>query len=131
YVSNLGRICSVRAGAPRILKPNVTKTGAHKVSLMTCEGKHTTRDLGVLVLEHFDSPMPRRCLPAHRDGDRSNFAASNLEWRVNGHFAEHLTEEKVAEMLRRHNGGRGLGVNAIAREYKISQPTASRICARV
>lgn len=100
------------------------------------EGKRTC-SVHVLVAEAFLGARPEGMVPNHMDGDRSNNAASNLEWVTQSRNVKHayelgladakgeangqakLTTEQVTS-IRRESTGRWGEYTALARAYDVS-----------
>jgi hypothetical protein len=88
-VSNLGRVRSrapqggnmihgkpSRPKTPRILKPGIASHGYPTV----CFGRGNTISVHVLVAAAFVGPCPVGCEVRHKDDDRENPKADNLEY---------------------------------------------------
>jgi hypothetical protein len=76
-VSNLGRVRSVARGTARILKPGRSSSGYWSVSFGRKAGSQSVH---VLVAAAFIGPKPAGCEVRHKDDDRSNACADNLEY---------------------------------------------------
>ena len=83
-VRSLSRMCQGRDGRSElhhgtILRPQVLKNGYLEVSV--CVGsKRRHRTVHSLVAEAFLGPRPKGADIRHKDGDRTNNTASNLEY---------------------------------------------------
>ena len=90
-VSNKGRVRSLLRGTPRILKTQADKKGYHRVRV-TIEQEKLTYKVHREIAKAF-LPNPEK-LPQvnHKDGDKSNNAADNLEWVTNSENARHAIE---------------------------------------
>lgn len=79
-VSNLGRVRSyVRSKIPRLLKPYTDPRGYQQI-VFTIARKSTTRWLHRLVAHAFIPNPDSRPEVNHKDANKQNNAASNLEW---------------------------------------------------
>lgn len=90
-VNELGEIRSLLRGAPRVLKTQVSRKGYHKVRL-TIERRKFSLTVHREVAKAF-IPNPLN-LPQvnHKDGDKSNNRADNLEWCTNKENARHALD---------------------------------------
>jgi|LakMenEpi03Aug12_release.lakeMendotaPanAssembly.Ray.scaffolds.fasta_scaffold916487_1 hypothetical protein len=83
-VSNIGNVKSLgndKARKERILKPGKDGNGYYQV-ILSKEGKRKTMAVHVLVAIAFLGHIPdgtHRIVPDHKDGDKSNNGADNLE----------------------------------------------------
>ena len=78
-VSNLGRVCSHHRNKPRMLRQRTNNRGYSLVNL-TKNGIIKTFKVHVLVARHF-LPNPDGLTEVnHKDEDKSNNRADNLEW---------------------------------------------------
>lgn len=146
-VSNLGRIRRDGGGrgavAGRILTPKATRKGYRHVDLSRGDVK-TRRLIHQLVAGAFLGPRPSSAHhPNHLDGDKTNNAATNLEWATAKENSMHavalglytptkgeangrakLTERQVMDI----RGLRGkLGQRLIAQRYEVSRTLVQRI----
>lgn len=142
-VSDQGRIASRKYGKLRMLKPCANSYGYMVVSISS--GISRTLSVHALVAAEFLPPKPS---PAHelnhRDGDKANNRADNLEWVTHGENVQHrfdvlghralrgeaqamskLTEEQVLEIRGRRLAGEFL--KTIAADYGISRRTVGDI----
>lgn len=148
-VSDLGRVkrlttrTCAKAGA--ILKAawrggRGREKGYLAVDLSAPGVRKRTFSVHVLVAEAFLGERPARHVPNHKDGDRANNAASNLEWATQSSNVKHayesgladargerngqavLTEAEVYEIRRTYTGRRGEQA-AMARRYGVSDAT--------
>lgn len=90
-ISDAGEVRNDRTGL--ILKQRVGSsrgTSAYAdIQLGPKGGPKTTRRVHVLVAEAFLPPRPKGQEPNHKDGDKRNNAATNLEWVTRGKNVEH------------------------------------------
>lgn len=134
-VSNLGRVRSWarlwRSGEPRILRPGI---GSHGYPTVVFGRQHGSQSVHVLVAAAFIGPKPEGQEVRHRDDDRTNPRADNLEYgtrhqncvdmmvRERRHYT--LNPEKVREireMLPHYS------IREIAAEYRVDKVTINRI----
>lgn len=135
-VSSLGNV----RGHRKQLKPYLDACGYPRISTGgRSHGVHR------LVAEAFLGPCPSGFEVAHKDHNRANAAASNLEYlthadnvrasaeagrsmRGEAHVSASMTEDTARAILSRHKPGRGRGrgvfqpgsAKALAREYGVS-----------
>lgn len=145
-VSSLGRVASTKKGWV-CLRPRKTVNGYLGVTLFA-NGDRCPRSIHRLVAEafHGERPTPKHQVN-HKDGDRENNQADNLEWVTQAENMRHrfdvlkhaaprgedvgnskLTEDKVREI--RALSGRGEPQHVIANRYGIGRAQVSRIAAR-
>ena len=78
-VSDIGRVRSLKYGKQRIMKPVKTHNGYLRVTLCR-DGNHKKMKVHRLVAQAF-IPNPNHLSTVnHKDEDKTNNAASNLEW---------------------------------------------------
>lgn len=105
-VSNLGRVRRVRAGqgatAGRIMriKPPTRSCDYCRVQLCRFDVKRIF-SVHFLVAQAFLGKRPRGKFPNHKDLDKTNNAASNLEWLTRKQNAQHA-------LLNGRRGGRAM-----------------------
>jgi hypothetical protein len=87
-VSSLGRVQSMRHGAPRILKGDTDGGGYVRIKLRK-DRRNNYRSVHRLVLEAFIGPRPPGQVSRHIDDDKSNNRISNLAY---GSHAENLAD---------------------------------------
>lgn len=103
-------------------------------------GERRTWQVHILVAEAFHGKRPPGLVPNHKDGDRANNAASNLEWVTQSQNVKHayelgladakgerngqavLTEADVISIRQTYVGRRGQQA-AMARQYGVSDAT--------
>lgn len=76
-VSDQGDLFSIRSG--RVLKPNISKDGYWKV-VLSDHGKRQTLRVHRLIAEAFVPNPQRKSVVNHKDGNKLNNRADNLEW---------------------------------------------------
>ena len=149
-VSDEGRIASRKFGKWRIMKPWVATNGYLLVEIHAGESRTAAR-VHRMVAERFIGPAPT---PAHeinhKDGDKTNNRAANLEWvtrsqnQIHAHhvlgcavpttqrgasqWMAKLTDEKIREIRKRREGGEFL--KDIAADYGVSMGHVGLICQR-
>lgn len=79
-VSDRGRVLNKKTGHIKVA--SINQAGIVNV-LLVANGEQHRRSVAVLVAEAFLDPPPDlwNASPINRDGDRTNNAAENLEWR--------------------------------------------------
>jgi len=105
-VSNEGRVRSLLRGSPRVLKTQIDNKGYRRIRV-TIEREKMSYKLHREIAKAF-IPNPAN-LPQvnHKDGNKDNNAASNLEWVTNKDNAHHAIEhglwDAVIEGSRKEN----------------------------
>ena len=112
-VSNLGRVRSFKSGKWQTLKNRLTRWGYYLVTLYK-DGKATNKWVHRLVAQAF-IPNPDN-LPQvnHKDEDKLNNAASNLEWcdsKYNNNYG--TKKERLKKSLKGKAGRPGKPVHCI------------------
>lgn len=99
YVSNLGRVKSYAAYKAKLLKPTITAKGYHRLDIIQ-EGQRATKLVHRLVAAAFLLPPKNIDMQLHhKDFNKNNNAAANLEWlTVQQHMRKHSEQrEKVKD----------------------------------
>lgn len=99
YVSNLGRVKSYAAYEAKLLKPTITTKGYQRLDIIQ-EGQRATKFVHRLVAAAFLLPPKSIDMQLHhKDFNKSNNAAANLEWlTVKQHTRKHLEQrEKIKD----------------------------------
>lgn len=87
-VSNLGRVMSKMQRNPRIMPQTIQRSGYHYVMLHV-NNKPTCRRVHRLVAQAF-LPNPDNMKEVnHKDGNKDNNRADNLEWCTRSHNVKH------------------------------------------
>lgn len=108
-VSNEGRVRSFLNGSPRILKTQVDGKGYHRIRVTIKRVKMSFKVHREVAKAFIDNPNH---LPQvnHKDGDKNNNRASNLEWVTNKDNAQHAIKnglwDSVLEGSKRENESR-------------------------
>lgn len=148
-VSNLGRVRSYHRSArapeiPHVMRPGKTVGGYRFIVMCDGDGLRRNKFIHTRVAEAFIGPRPTNGTVNHKDRDKANNAASNLEWLShldnirhsakviprNRGEANHskLKEEQVREIRRRWMARETL--TALAKEFGVSLQTCSAIVKR-
>jgi len=93
FVTNDGRVFSARVDQVVMLRPAVNKLGYHKVSLATGTGRRKCVSVHRLVAIAFVANPEGKPEVNHRDLDKLNNRAENLEWVTH---AENLAHARAA-----------------------------------
>ena len=105
-VSNEGRVRSLLGGSPRILKTQPDKSGYHRVRVTIERTKVSYKVHREVAKAFIDNPnhFPQ---VNHKDGNKDNNAADNLEWVTNIENAHHAIKnglwDSVFEASRKEN----------------------------
>ena len=138
-VSSEGRIA-------RIKRPWTGPHGYVRAQSVRHDGAKVPTYAHQLVAEAFIGPKPDGCEIHHRDGDKTNNRATNLEYvtrrenmvlgsalgqvaKGEKHWKSKLTAERVKEIRRRYADG-GVSQAALAAEYGIHQTVVGGIVRR-
>jgi len=98
-VSNFGRVVSFFYKNPRVLKPNMSAEYP-TVQVKSDEGSQRNTSVHKLVATHFLYNNHNLPVINHKDGNKKNFRASNLEWcsyAYNSQHAVSLSENRHGE----------------------------------
>jgi hypothetical protein len=136
-VSNLGRVCSHHRNKPRMLRPRTNNKGYSLVNLSK-NGILKTFKVHVLVAKHF-LPNPNGLTEInHKDEDKSNNRADNLEWctrSYNVNYGSRNAKQRAkvskAVICFDRNGNPIAGYDSItraSREFGISTQHISACC---
>lgn len=87
-VSDFGRIRSLSRNRGNILKPSLTKSGYHNVTLYAPE-RRKTRRVHFFVAEAFICPRPIGKQVNHKDGKKTRNVPNNLEWMTHRENCDH------------------------------------------
>lgn len=99
-VSNQGRVCGPSG---KVLKPNDNGRGYWMAHLSGgARGKRAARLIHRLVAAAFLPPMPGKAHVNHKDANKNNNAATNLEWCTPLENAQHA---KALGLLRTYKHG--------------------------
>lgn len=125
-VSNLGRVRHARTGCPKV----PTKRPAGLVINLYSNKKTNVRNLRSIVAEAFIGGRRPGEMTVHKDGDRSNCAASNLAYAPLGlrrpkYTPGKLTRLQADEIRKRARAGES--VTSLAREFGVSASLVSNI----
>ena len=147
-VSNFGRVRSLRATHPHVLKLRLESDGYLTASLYKKGVKYPV--VHRLVAKAFIPNPENKCTVNHIDGDKTNNRVENLEWATHkenlehalvtglrppiegayNHFAK-LNEDEV-RYIRSHykKNCKEYGAQALARKFNISRESVVRIVNR-
>ncbi|MEE1050202.1 MAG: NUMOD4 domain-containing protein [Clostridia bacterium] len=108
-VSNEGRVRSLLTGTPRVLKTQVDNRGYHRIRV-TIEREKKSYKVHREVANAFINNPDNLPQVNHKDGDKNNNSASNLEWVTNKENAHHAIKnglwDSVLEGSRKENESR-------------------------
>lgn len=95
FVSNLGRIKSYSGYEALLLKPTITPKGYYRLDIVQ-EGQRATKLVHRLVAAAFLLPPKSIDMQLHhKDFDKSNNAAANIEWlTIREHNKKHITRRE-------------------------------------
>ena len=105
-VSNDGKVRSLLRGTPKVLKTQIDNKGYHRLTV-TIEGQKHTYKLHREVAKAFIPNTSNLPQVNHKDGNKSNNSATNLEWVSNIDNAHHAIAnglwDSVFEAARKEN----------------------------
>lgn len=139
-VSSLGRVFRSKPGmgatSGRVLSPKMpTNTHAYCSVDLSCDGIKRSRGVHVLVAEAFHGKRPRGKLPNHKDLNKINNRADNLEWltrRQNQMHAIKAGRKPGRKMPGSSNGNARLNESQVAEIIKqkgiIGQRVIAALC---
>lgn len=137
-VSNLGRVRRLKSARGtakgRLLKLSLTPNGYPKITT-SIDGKYISRQIHRLVAEAFLGPCPPGRQVNHKDGDKTNNNATNLEWTTQSENCYHalglgLSRVKYPQTtidLVRSLHKSGVSLRKIAKQTGVGAPYCSRI----
>lgn len=130
-VSNMGRVRRFKNGRYHLLHPNPNENGYYKVNLYTSRWKCNTKKIARLVAAAFVARKhPSHGCVNHKDGNKANNRADNLEWVTYEGNSKHaretglcdaprkLTESERVEILMRLDKGEACGSIARALDLR-------------
>lgn len=146
-ISNYGRMKSLKRGREIILKPSLTHDGYVKQAL-SINGKSVTFRVHRLVAKYFLPPKKENETTInHKDGDKTNNHANNLEWANLSEQMQHayklglkkpvrgtmqgnavLNKEQVLyirKMYKPHN--KEYGAKALAEKFNVSVSVIAKV----
>lgn len=130
-VSNEGRIKNSKTG--RIMKTNVNKRGYEQISLKD-GARRTTMTIHKLVAEAFHPGDHEGCGVIHKDHNKLNNRADNLEWKTNSEIALQTYKDgrKQSHRMRRtrcvETGKEYESQIECARDMGVPRETVSKSC---
>ncbi len=145
-ISNFGRVLSRHTSHSKIMKPRWKSSGYQFVSVCK-DRQHKNFYVHHLVAYAFIGPRPAGLDINHKDGDKSNNHASNLEYVSraenmrharecglfnnygSGHYAAKLTEELVREIRFAHSQV-GIDPKQIAETLRVNVNTIRDVILR-
>lgn len=103
--SDLGRVRRAKPGrrthVGRVMTPTIAGAG-YPMATLTISGKNTPTLVHLMVAECFLGPTPDGQEVNHKDGDKTNARASNLEHRTHRGNMEHASETGLMAHGERH-----------------------------
>lgn len=98
YISNIGRVRSIKRGKEKILKAKINKYGYYEVALQTDDYKQKMKRVHRLVAEAF-IPNPSNLSEVnHKDENKLNNNVDNLEWLSHGDNSRYSKSMRVAQV---------------------------------
>jgi len=140
-VSNKGRVKSTRFNKEKILKTSISTPGYKGLNLFKNKRSHS-REVHRLVAIHFVPNPENKPEVNHKDGDKLNNHAYNLEWMTHKENFDHaygnlfdnkgenhgnskLTNKQVSVIKKRLSEGESY--SSIAQDYPVSRHTINYI----
>lgn len=146
FVSNFGRVKSLKKGHKLILQPILDAYGYLRVNLYKNGVRHMLKIHRIVAIIFIDNPdgLPQ---VNHKDGNKENNVADNLEWVTESQNSQHafdnglrkasrgeqngqhkLTKNDVDEIRKSYIKGNPIfGGKALAEKYGVNTATISRI----
>lgn len=109
-VSSLGRVRSERRDL--IMKPGLAERYLHVV--LSRNGKGHTKTVHTIVAAAFLGPRPKGAEVNHRDGNRMNNAADNLEYCTASENTQHAVRLGIKPRGEKHGRAKLTDANALA-----------------
>jgi len=148
FVSNMGRLITIKDNKPMIRKRCFDKNGYCTTTLWT-GGKHHPRRIHRLVLETFETPCPKGMECSHKNHIKDDNRLENLEWATHkeniggnvrrgigaigktgeSNHASRLNEKTVNEIRLFHKANK-VTHQQVGDHFGIPRRLASRIIAR-
>jgi len=132
-VSNFGRIRSLRWANPLVLKPGINQNGYHFVILQN-QGRKKTHVVSRLVAHAFIPNTDGKPEVNHKDSDKDNNRATNLEWMTNVENQHHSVIHEMCNLKLTHSQVLEIKLmkgqatqQAIADRYGVSRSMISHI----
>jgi len=138
WVSNTGKVKSLKYRKERFLKPHTSKFG-YLAFVISTQGKRYRLTVHKLLAKTF-IPNPNNLDTVnHIDGNKANNNLGNLEWATHSENHRHavannlfggakLTTEQVLEISKKIS--KGENYNTLAQKYNVSKRTISHIKAK-
>lgn len=96
-ISNFGRIKSLHYKNHRIMSVSVSNKGYERL-VLSKNGKHQSVCVHVLVAKTFVANPDNKREVNHKDGDKSNNRADNLEWSTRSENMKHAHKNKLLNL---------------------------------
>lgn len=145
-ISNFGKVKSFKNGSEHILKPCLTENGYHRVQLSK-NGKSFKFFVHVLVAQEFIEKIENKNFVNHKDGNKLNNFAENLEWVTHSENQKHafktglhknpegsknpsskFTYEEIKYIRKNYKQyDREFGKNGLAKKFNVCHTTIFKI----
>ena len=136
-ISVLGKVRSFCSGSARILSPFVQGSGYHQICIFSSPGVPIRPLVHRLVAEAFIENPDELPQVNHKDGNKLNNAASNLEWVTASENLKHSYRSGIHKPSRKEPKGavvalaEGVPVSHVARRFGMTVTTARRLRNRI
>lgn len=136
-ISDLGRVRSFCSGSARILSPFVQGSGYYQVRIFSSPGVPIRPLVHRLVAKAFIGNPDGLPQVNHKDGNKLNNSASNLEWVTASENLKHSYRSGIHKPSRKEPKGaiaalkEGAPVSHVARRFGMTITTARRLRNRV
>lgn len=98
-----GRVLSIYSN--KFMRPQITKDGYYKVSLIGDDGVRKTLSVHRLVSSAYIPNLESKETVNHKDGDKDNNHRDNLEWATRSEQTQHAWDNNLIKNLEKRKQG--------------------------